>query len=84
MAPQWPDPARSGDGRPIVTPDAAHTQRETARCLQERGIDYVMNAKGNRSSLLAQVFARCLPLIREEPGSVVEERSHGRIKRWTT
>nr|WP_322763095.1 ISAs1 family transposase [Frankia sp. Cr2] len=43
-----------------------------------------MNVKGNQQTLLAQVFARCLPLIKEDPGSVVEERSHGRIRRWTT
>ncbi|WP_165485485.1 ISAs1 family transposase [Protofrankia symbiont of Coriaria ruscifolia] len=71
-------------GQTIVTLDAAHTQRETARYLQGHGIDYVMNVKRNQPTLLVQVFSRCLPLIKEDPGSVVEERSHGRIRRWTT
>ncbi|WP_083390769.1 ISAs1 family transposase [Parafrankia soli] len=71
-------------GQTIVTLDAAHTQRETALYLQKRGIDYLMNVKGNQPTLHAKVFSRCLPLLQEDPGNVVEERSHGRIIRWTT
>ncbi len=37
-------------------------------------------ARQHQPTLLSQVFSRCLPLIKEDPGSVVEERSHGRIR----
>ncbi|CAI7973447.1 transposase [Frankia sp. Hr75.2] len=70
-------------GRTIATFDAAHTQVKTAIHLRNRGIDYIMNVKGNRPTLYRQLFDRCLPLLREAPGHQDEERGHGRIKRWT-
>ncbi|THJ21994.1 ISAs1 family transposase, partial [Candidatus Frankia alpina] len=69
-------------GRTIATFDAAHTQFKTAIHLRGRGIDYVMNTKGNQPTLYRQVFDRRLPLLQQKPGHQ-EERSHGRIKRWT-
>jgi predicted transposase YbfD/YdcC len=75
---------RAVPGHTIVTLDAAHTQHDTARYLKgQRGIDYVMTVKGNQPALQKQVFDRCQPMIVEPPGHVTEERSHGRIKRWT-
>ncbi len=69
----------------ILTLDAAHTQRATAEYTKGvRGYDYVMTVKGNQPTLQKEVFARCLPLLATEPEHVVEERDHGRIKRWST
>ncbi|MDT3440574.1 ISAs1 family transposase [Pseudofrankia sp. BMG5.37] len=71
-------------GRTIATADAAHTQFRTAILLHKRGIDYVLTVKRNQPTLYRQVFERCLPLLQQTPGHDEEERSHGRIKRWTT
>jgi predicted transposase YbfD/YdcC len=77
-------PSRAGE-RVVVTMDAAHTQRDTAEhIVAGRGFDYVMTVKGNQPKLLDSVFRKCLPLVRENPGHVVEERGHGRINRWST
>ena len=71
--------------RVVVTMDAAHTQRDTAEhIVVERGFDYVMTVKGNQPKLSESVFNKCLPLVRESPAHVVEERDHGRINRWST
>jgi predicted transposase YbfD/YdcC len=70
---------------PVVTLDAAHTQRDTATHLAgERGFDYVMTVKGNQPILQKEVWARCLPLLNANPPHVVTERGHGRINRWST
>lgn len=77
-------PVRAGE-RVVVTMDAAHTQRGTAEhIVAERGFTYVMCVKGNQPTLLGAVFTRCLPLLRDEPGHIVEERGHGRVNRWST
>lgn len=76
--------AREGE-RVVVTMDAAHTQRDTAdHIVSTRGFDYVMTAKGNQPKLSESVFKKCLPLVKENPNHVVEERGHGRINRWST
>jgi predicted transposase YbfD/YdcC len=75
---------REGD-RVVVTADAAHTQRDTAEYLvAERGFDYVLTVKGNQETLLKSVFEKAVPLVRTPPQHSVRERSHGRIKEWTT
>jgi hypothetical protein len=71
-------------GRPTATLDAAHTQHDTARLLVENGIDYILTAKGNQPTLQKQTYDRVLPLLQEEPHHEVEERGHGRIKKWQT
>ena len=77
-------PVRDGE-RVVVTMDAAHTQRDTAEYIvAKRGFTYMMNVKGNQPTVLRSVFKKCLPLLRDEPGHVVEERGHGRVKRWST
>ncbi len=77
-------PGRAGSPV-VVTMDAAHTQRDTAKhIVAERGFDYVMTVKGNQPKLSEAVFRKCLPLLREAPGNIVEERAHGRINRWST
>ncbi len=71
--------------RVVVTMDAAHTQRDTAEhIVAERGFDYVMTVKGNQPKLSEAVFRKCLPMLRESPGNIVEERARGRINRWST
>jgi predicted transposase YbfD/YdcC len=68
----------------LVTLDAAHTCRETAREIKKRKqLDYLMNVKGNRPGLQAAVFAKLAPLTREEPGDVIIERTRGRIRKWS-
>jgi predicted transposase YbfD/YdcC len=77
-------PVRDGE-RVVVTMDAAHTQRATAEhIVAGRGFTYIMNVKGNQPTLLRSVFEKCLPLLRSEPGHIVEERGHGRVNRWST
>jgi predicted transposase YbfD/YdcC len=72
-------------GKTVVTLDAAHTQRETAAYLKgRRGIDYAMTVKGNQPTLQKNVFDLCRPLLARDPDHVVEDRGHGRIKRWST
>ena len=75
----------TADKRVVVTMDAAHTQRETAEYLVAgRGFDYVMTIKGHQPHLLESVFRKCLPLLRDSPDHVVQERGHGRINHWST
>ena len=71
--------------RVVVTADAAHTQRETARHIKEvRGFDYFLQVKGNQPNLLGAVFEKVLPVLRGSPGHSVNERGHGRINVWNT
>lgn len=73
------------DQRTIVTMDAAHTQRDTARHLAEkRGFDYVMTVKNNQPQLRKEVFDRTVDLTKQTPQHQVEEQGHGRIRRWST
>jgi predicted transposase YbfD/YdcC len=68
----------------LVTLDAAHTCQETARAIKRRPqLDYLMNVKGNRPSLQAEVFAKLAPLTLEKPHDVIRERSRGKIKQWS-
>jgi predicted transposase YbfD/YdcC len=68
----------------LVTLDAAHTQRETADSVAGKpGWDYLMTVKGNQPALQRQVFGKILPLLSEAPHDVVEERSRGRIRKWS-
>jgi hypothetical protein len=62
-----------------------HTQRATAQHLRgELGFDYIMTVKGNQPILQKEVLARCRSLVVTAPAYIVEERAHGRIKRWST
>ena len=71
--------------RVVVTADAAHTQRETAKHIKEvRGFDYFLQVKGNQPNLLGAVFEKLLPLLKGSPGHSVTERGHGRINVWDT
>jgi predicted transposase YbfD/YdcC len=71
--------------RVVVTADAAHTQRDTAAYLKdERGFDYVLQAKGNQPKLQEAVFEKVTPLLKSDPGHVVAERAHGRVSQWET
>ena len=42
-----------------------------------------MTVKGNQPTLQRQVFDKILPLLREAPHNVMEERGRGRIKKWS-
>jgi predicted transposase YbfD/YdcC len=68
----------------LVTLDAAHTCQETARAIKKRPqLDYLMNVKGNRPSLQAEVFAKLAPLTLGKPHDVIRERSRGKIRQWS-
>lgn len=62
----------------VVTVDAMHTQKATARYLRERcKADYVMTVKANQPRLLARVKSQPwaqVPVVWEEP----VQRGHGR------
>jgi predicted transposase YbfD/YdcC len=74
-----------GGKRVVVTADAAHTQRDTAKHIKEvRGFDYFLQVKGNQPNLLGAVFEKVSPLLTGSPGHSVTERGHGRINVWDT
>jgi predicted transposase YbfD/YdcC len=70
----------------VVTFDALHTQRQTARLVGERGGDYVMTVKGNQPDLQEAVVALFGPehAKGQDRQSVWEtEVGHGRVEnRW--
>lgn len=77
--------ATDSEQRVIVTLDAAHTARDTARYItEERGFDYVMTVKGNRPELQHEVFSKTAGLTTRAPDHVIEEQGHGRIRKWST
>lgn len=73
------------EGDPVVfTLDAAHTQVETAEAIRKRPEwHYVMNVKGNQPTLQRAVFDKVIPFLKEKPHDIVEDRSRGRVKRWS-
>jgi len=70
----------------VVTLDALHTQRKTARLIGERGGQYLMMVKGNQPELQEAVMALFRPerASEQDRESVWEtEQVHGRIEnRW--
>ncbi len=68
----------------LFTMDAAHAQKETARIIGGKpGLGCVVTVKGNQPALQGAVFGTVLPLLCEAPHDIVEERSRGRIKKWS-
>jgi predicted transposase YbfD/YdcC len=68
----------------IFTIDAAHTQVETAKAIRKRPKwHYLMNVKGNQPGLQRSVFSKVAPLTLEKPHDIMEDRSRGRLKRWS-
>jgi predicted transposase YbfD/YdcC len=68
----------------LVTADSAHTCRTTAEHITARDFDYLLPVKGNQPLLHHQILDRFQPLVITPPAHLVEERSHGRITRWST
>jgi hypothetical protein len=74
----------AGEGAVLVTLDAVHTSRETAREIKKRpNYDYLMNVKGNRPWLLESAFAKIAPETREPPADIIRERSRGQVRQWS-
>jgi len=73
-------------GGKVVTLDALHTQRETARLIREQDGHYVMTVKGNQPELREAVEGLFVPEAapEQERESVWEtELGHGRVEnRW--
>jgi predicted transposase YbfD/YdcC len=68
----------------VITADAAHTHATTAKCLKgDHGMDYIFTVKGNQPTLLKELATRFLPVVSTPPQDVIEERGHGRKKRWS-
>lgn len=65
----------------VLTVDALHTVRATAKLLHRRGIDFVMTVKENTPKLFAALDA--LPWEQTPIGHTSTERAHGRITRRT-
>jgi hypothetical protein len=72
-------------GRTLVTVDAAHTHATTAEALKgQRKIDFIMTVKSNQPNLLTELISRFKPVLASQPPEhVIEERGHGRKKRWS-
>jgi hypothetical protein len=70
----------------VVSADALHTQRETARHLvADRGAHYVLTVKGNQPKLLAACQKMMSgPASDFAPEHVTFERGHGRTEKRTT
>ena len=87
VAQRWlADPANDIRGA-IVSADAMHTQRETARLIRSRGADYVLGLKGNQAGLreaAEDYFAdpRFLQRLRRlKAGHLrVTEKAHGQLE----
>jgi predicted transposase YbfD/YdcC len=65
----------------VVTADALHTQRATARYLHARGAEFVFTAKDNQPRLVAAPDA--LPWHQTPVAHEATDRGHGRITRRT-
>jgi predicted transposase YbfD/YdcC len=65
----------------VLTVDALHTVRATAKALHHNGIDFVMTVKENTPKLFATLDA--LPWEQTPIGHTSTERAHGRITRRT-
>ena len=65
----------------IITVDALHTTRETARLITERcGADYVLNVKGNASETFALLDSIDWERDRDRAHVGESEKQHGRIE----
>lgn len=71
-------------GGTLLTLDAVHTHATTAKaCKNDRGIDFILTVKSNQPTLLADLISRFRSVVTTEPDHVIEERGHGRKKRWS-
>jgi len=70
----------------VVTADALHTQRETARYLvEDKGADYVFTVKDNQPTLRQDI--EILHLDADPPQHTTFDKDHGRIEQrdiWTS
>jgi predicted transposase YbfD/YdcC len=64
----------------LITADAAHTQRDTARFLvDDRHADYVAQVKGNQPGLLSAISDRLAHRDRKRPDHLHREHDRGLI-----
>lgn len=78
------DMIRTTDADTLITVDAAHTHATTATALKgERDIDFIMTVKSNQPNLQTEMISQFKPIVSTPPDHVVEERGHGRKKRWS-
>ena len=68
----------------LVTLDAAHCTRKTAKAIGgKEGWDYLVTVKTDKGALYRQASERIRPLLGQEPGDVMTDRSRGVIKKWS-
>jgi predicted transposase YbfD/YdcC len=68
----------------LVTLDAAHCNKETAEFIGGKpGWDYLITVKTDKKALYQKVKEILAPLLADDPGNVMTERSHGVIKTWS-
>ena len=74
----------------IITADAMHCQKETAKTIVENGGDYVLQLKANQKSFYEDVYAMFDDKYIDETDKECEyeiyktqEKSHGRIEKMT-
>jgi hypothetical protein len=68
----------------LITGDSAHNYQSSAKDITARGFDYLLAVKGNQPTLYDQILNRFRPVVITPAAQVVQERSHGRITRWST
>lgn len=68
----------------LITADAAHTYHRSAEEITVRGFDYLLAVKDNQPRLHQRILNRFRPVVITPTAQVVQERSHGRITRWST
>lgn len=64
----------------VVTADALHCSRKTARAIRDRGGDYALTIKGNRGPLLAEARALLADAAPDAAAVTIEPAAHGRYE----
>jgi predicted transposase YbfD/YdcC len=68
----------------LATLDAGHCNKETAGFIGGKpGWDYLITVKTDKMTLYAAAKEILSPLLRNNPDSVMTERSHGVVKTWS-
>lgn len=69
----------------VVTLDAMHCQKETARCIRSRNADYVLQVKANQPKLYAQLQELFIEYGEDDYRGVrrhtTTDKNHGRVER---
>ena len=68
----------------LFTVDVAHTLASTATATKkDPNNNFIITVKSNQPTLLSELITRFRSVVTGEPEHVMEERKHGRRKRWS-